>query len=275
MNTRAKCAAGLIIAALVMAQAAQADLLIHLPMTEGSGATTANSGTLGGSADVQSGLTWVSGGGPAGIGNAISYGTANGTGYNTGISYMTASGLDSLTQYTITTWFKLNALVSDARPAGLFTTRDNDGGSNAQQWWITTSDSKYWINDVNNTDHKGAGGGFANTVDLWQFVAVTMNGSTARVYVGTENSAAVLVDTITTIAGTTGTGGDRLKIGGSLSGWAIYNMPAQFADVRYYNEQLDTTAIDGIRLSAIPEPASFGMLGAAAVAMLLRRRFRG
>jgi hypothetical protein len=33
--------------------------------------------------------------------------------------------------------------------------------------------------------------------------------------------------------------------------------------------------LDNITLSVIPEPASLGMLGAAAVAMLLRRRFRG
>jgi hypothetical protein len=238
------------LAAMLLAPMASADLLVHLQMNEGSGAATANSGTLGGTADVQSGLEWVAGGGPGGNGNAISYGTANGTGYNTGISYMT-EGLDSLTQYTITTWFKLNAPVSSDRPAGLFTTRNDNGESGSQQWWITASDSRYWMNEGPSTDRLGAGGGFANTVDLWQFVAVTMNGTTARVYVGTETTAAVLVDTINNVSGNTGTAGDRLKVGGSQSGWAIYNMPAQFADVRYYNEQLDATAIEAIRISAV------------------------
>lgn len=54
-------------------------------------------------------------------------------------------------------------------------------------------------------------------------------------------AAAVVVDTITGVAGTTGTAGDRLKVGAPMSGWAIYNMPAQFADVRYYNEAVDAT----------------------------------
>jgi hypothetical protein len=44
-----------------------------------------------------------------------------------------------------------------------------------------------------------------------------------------------------------------------------------FDDVRIYDHALSSSEVAAL----IPEPATFGMLGAAAVAMLLRRRFRG
>jgi hypothetical protein len=50
-------------------------------------------------------------------------------------------------------------------------------------------------------------------------------------------------------------------------------MPAQFADVRYYDEQLNVTDINVIRnLALVPEPTSALMVLAGAVGLGLRRR---
>jgi hypothetical protein len=117
-----------------------ASLLIHLQMAEGSGSTTANSGTLGGDGrcaertgmgrwrrsrgEWQFHLVWH------GAGHRLQH---------RHLVWLTLNGLDNRTQYTMTTWFKLNdKFRCTQNPLGLFTTRDVDGASNgSQQWWIT------------------------------------------------------------------------------------------------------------------------------------------
>jgi hypothetical protein len=57
---------------------------------------------------------------------------------------------------------------------------------------------------------------------------------------------------------------------------ATYGLDGNISQLGVRGDQIaDTVYLDNLALSVIPEPASLGMLGAAAVAMLLRRRFRG
>jgi len=264
---------------------ASAGMLIHLPMTEGTGTTTANTGTIGGNATIETGLTWLVNGGPAGINNAISFGTVDDdTTHGDGIMLgptLINDQLDSLPDYTVTMWIRLNADMSgNTAMHSLFDTRDIDG-PDSPSFWIERNDTRFHLRDTG--DRTGTTGTFAANVGTWQFVAFSLDGDgsgdadgTGRAYTGTEITSASLVDTFNNIYDNSHTNGDRFKVGGALDAWGVNSLPGDFADVRFYDELLDVNAIEAIRMEAIPEPSTFALatLGLVGLIGFGRRRKR-
>ncbi len=254
--------------------------LIHLQMTEGSGVTTANTGTIGGNADIDAGLTWMSDG-PGGN-NAISFGTIdNDTTYTNGIMLAPAvisNQLDGLANYTVTMWIRLNADMSGNNSMHTLMETQDVTGVGAPSLWIERNDTRFHIRD--NGDRSGTNGTFAANVGTWQFVAFSLDGNdgagqndgTGRAYTGTETVAATLTDTLSNLLDNSSTEGDRFKVGGSLDTWTVHSLPGDFADVRFYDELLDVSAIEAIRAEAIPEPSTLALAFLGLLGLLGRRR---
>lgn len=271
---------GAVAGSALLGSSAPAALMIHLPMTEGAGGTTANAGTIGGSAAVESGINWLVGGGPGGT-NALDFGTTDDdTTYKSGIEIGPATisnQLDNLPSYTVTMWLKLNSDMSGNTLMHTLIDTQELTGANAPSLWIERNDTRLHLRDTG--DRSGANGTFSTNVGTWQFIAFVLEGddnagddATGRYYAGTEVDSASLADTWFNITDGTRTEGDRFKVGGSLDTWTVNSTPGAFADVRFYNEVLDLNTIEGIRLAAIPEPSAVGLLCALGSLLVLRRR---
>ncbi len=268
----------------VSLSAANAEMLIHLQMTEGSGTTTANAGTLGGEATIEDGLTWKLGDGPGSL-NAISFGTTHDSStYQDGIllpAAVVGDSLDNLANYTVTMWVRMNVELSvDAA------TNENDNnmhafygmkrlnGTDTPDLWINRNGHSFDYRDTG--DHVTGSNTWDNRVGTWQFMAFTLDNGTGNIYVGSESLGidAGPVFTLTGLATSTTSAPERFAVGAALNEWHVNNMPGDFADVRLYDATLTADELDGVRLQSVPEPSTLALLclGLLGVAMRAWRR---
>ena len=252
--------------------AAEADKLVHLPLTEGSGNTTANTGTLGGTADIQAPGTWLADG--PGFLPAVDYGADRS--YTTGISLSTGTALQGLSQYTVTTWVRVNETLH-TEPPNTPDVPDNlwnfgAGGS------VGSEGPNLWLWGNNIVGHDGSNqrdlGPLpeAEYLDQWKFVAFVFDAGTGTSYVGSETDPAVLRGTASGFASPSPGTPTQLEIGGSTITWGVNALPAAFGDVRVYDTALSAAEVEAIRLEAIPEPTSLGLLALGGLALVRRRR---
>lgn len=254
--------------------AARADKLIHLPLTEGSGNTTANTGTLGGTADIQAPGTWTTDG--PGVLPAVDFGADRS--YTTGISIPTGTALQGLSQYTVTTWVRVNETLNTVPPntpdvpdnAWNFSAGSGtSGGENGQNLW-------FWGGNI--VGHDGANqrdvGPLPESehLDAWKFVAFTFDAGTGTSYVGSETDPALQRGSASGFFNPSPSTPTQLEVGGSTIQWGVNALPAAFADVRVYDTALSAVEIEAIRLEAVPEPASLGLLALGGLALARRRR---
>lgn len=258
---------------LVLTPASQATMLLRYVMNEGSGSSTANSGSLGGSANLSGTGAWTS----PGVGIFTSalgqtdlvYPSSD----NDFIARQDSLGgaFNTMSAYTITGWFNLAGDISTTNFTGLFTTKTNTD-QNGVALWIrgdgsvnmhTTGDNFRLISGLNTT----AGSG-------WQFFALTINGTNANFYLGSVTSAPTAVVSDSTIGAAYQNGTvSSIMLGGQNTGWGIAALPGWMNDVRFYDEALSASAINGIRLEAVPEPSTYALLGLGLGTLLwLRRR---
>lgn len=205
-------------------------------------------------------------------------------------NYVTAGDvdkLDGLSAFTLTTWLNLQT---------------NDGGNDrllAKQNGGPLYEGFSWNLNDPNAGTRGAGNfrmylfvgadkGFVyepsdadtGADNQWRFLAVTYDGTLTtdnlKYYVGGVSTPVTQLGSTLTIDGgaTLASDAGLFSLGNTSAAPTANTAPPGFMDdARVYDEVLDLTGLDQVRLENIPEPATMALLGLAG-AMLLRRRRR-
>lgn len=236
-------------------------------------------------------------------GGASSGAMATGAATTNGGDYLNAGDAtkaENLSSLTITLWVNLreapanadrllSKLVTGANRSGLDLLYVNSGSDQHQLHFANFS------NDIDGVDDSGlhtkSTNSFLSTAQGWQFVAVTYDptetdsgnrpNGTVRFFNGTETVVVALKRTTAALGayyGSAAAQGDTsntapLAIGALPAVTTSSRSPnAWFDDVRIYDETLDASAIEAIRLQNLPEPASLGLIGLAVGGLMRRRR---
>lgn len=207
----------------------------------------------------------------------------NTTGTPTGVTGLDGR-LDNLTAFTFSIWFKL-----DSSDAANFAALDRivragaTGGFGLRA--SAPAEGTFGINNFGLTlDINGGGAAFTGVsvnATSWVFLAVSVDltdpdAREARLYVGTENSAASQVGLVgLSTSANSGVVSNGLMIGG-LPGATTRFVTGAFDDFRVYNGAGDAAFVEGLRasnLAPIPEPGSFAALaGLGALGFAAARR---
>ncbi len=202
------------------------------------------------------------------------YQQADGTGLNTNLS-----------AFTITLWVNLTTAGASER---LVTFADGSVPSHGFDFRLNTLTGEQASLGlfVDGTTVTSTGGNIVDVVGQWTFVAVTYDGNATTnnvsfYYGGSSVSATVLGSAVTANKGAIDTVNNQttaLRVGSSGTTNVDRTPAGVFDDVRIYGSVLDASAIEAVRVSAIPEPATTALLMAGAGligAVILRRRRRG
>jgi len=257
----------------------RADLVLEYNFDEGTGTAVADSSGFGTAADgtivVGSGTGW-------------STDTPSGTGFsfdNPGVTndrVTTAGAVSKLSgdQVSIVTWLKLESAPGsgDRILSNLTTTGGTTGFS--FQFFSPTSGTIATDNYQVEAYFDGAtfGGRGSVGVDGWVFLVSTYDNASgeSKFYLGTQFSSVVQIGPTTIVAGDIAVGlGGNLTVGNTDLNLAR-TPDALFDSVQVYNEVLGLPALESLRLSAIPEPATsvllLGLCVGAAAAFRRRRK---
>jgi hypothetical protein len=203
-----------------------------------------------------------------------------------------ADKLDGLGAITVSTWLNLreytsgNHRLASKQAAGTFggfnfslNAVPNDGPVGPDNFRLGMF--------VGNNVSSGAadfGAAFSNADaradDEWVFLAVTYDGTQAsgntHFYLGDLDSPVTELGTAVTLPQLTIDGGTaRFGVGFTDAAPAANtSVDGLQDDVRVYSSALDATALEVVRLSNVPEPASVAVMALGAVACLGRRRRR-
>lgn len=274
----------LIGASLLFSSVSRGSLVVHYTF-EQTGTSITNAGTLGASAnlatfnavDVSTDLITADGTGVGGNGRAVNFvGTPNAAG-----PYGITAGSISL---NLTNGFVISGWLDMASwNSGASVFRNNDGTSgpmllisgNSTSSSMTVSLGNGTANTPlsSNTDaYNGAVG------EGWMFFAVAWDGSTITFYRGDDDVASLLsaVGTASytdTIANPPVT---QFALGNTPA--AANNRPLNglMDDFRIYDNYLDATAINDVRVEAIPEPSQVALImaGLAVCLVVVARKRR-
>ena len=263
-----------------LAGSAQAALLTHYTFAEGAGGSTANVGTLGSSLD----LTFQADGSgrvpgfsadtPGGYGFSLDNTSAAGGDGGRAVTANPLTTLPDLGTATVTGWYKLQSYANFSR---LVNRAANDVAAGSGGWALYFNGGKVILQVVGTTYGFDANWG---VVDQWVFFAVSFQdnaipGAKVTFYRGSPTASAAFVEDAGSLNGFLPGATDQypLTVAGrhgsfnrALDGW--------MHDVRIYDEVLSLAQIEAIRGSAVPEPATLGLIGIGGVAMMLRRRCR-
>ena len=253
-----------------------------------TGTTEPNVGTLGSSANLN---LRVGPNGPAtdlhgpvgsgvGGGRALNFTSATGMGNQaTGTSpYSTAGdvdGLDGLSAFTVTGFFRTDGTAAIGNAARLFSKLDagQPGGYQLLSDFSGRLDFQVFDSAISGTFGASSDVVYTETQE-YVFFALTYNasgdGSDVTFYKGTTTTPVTLagggrVNDITTIPGSTA----PLLVGNRLDGARPFD--GFIDEFRIYGSALNAAQIEAIRVSAIPEPTSLAAAGLIG-GLLLRRR---
>ena len=260
----------------------QAAILVHYKFAEGSGSTTGNAGTQGNGLD----LTFQADGSgrvpgfssdtPAGLGYSLDNTSVVGTDGGKAVTSNPLSALPSLTEATVTGWYKLQNYGYLSR---LLNRAANDIAGGGGGWALYFLEDGKLTLQVVSTNY-GSDNNWG-TLDQWYFFAVTFQSSIlpeAKVsfYRGSTTTSAGFVASANSQNNFLPGAFDQypLTVAGR-HGSFNRGLDGLMYDVRIYDEVLTPAQIEGIRNSAIPEPVTLGLIGIGAVAMMLRRRCGG
>lgn len=286
----------LILAALVLGLAAHAPaqtLLLEYKFND-SGTTTANSGTLGGTAALQNSsavatdLHGAAGSGVSGLAGDTSLNLSSATGMGSGFAGPMANtgtvSLTSLKSFTLTGWINSTAQLSTlANSARIY-----DNG--VSKVYLSTGGMVISLyNGTSTTDYGSTAMATNNlwtSANQWVFFAITYDGTTTsnnlNFYYGSAAVAISSAATSTSVAANLNLGSGALNIGnrtaadrpfdGSMDNFRLYGSTTDASGA------LSISALDSLRsLDAVPEPSSMALLltGALTMGLIHRRRRSG
>ncbi|MFN4243915.1 MAG: LamG-like jellyroll fold domain-containing protein [Tepidisphaerales bacterium] len=262
-------------AAIAVSGVAVGAPLVQYTFSEGTGTTTANLGTLGPVADLtlSGGAVFSTAGNtPLGVGHALDN-TATAAASPAGIGGKAQSagdvtGLDSLPAATMTGWYKAESLGTLAR---LLDRADNAVGATQWSLYIDGDINRLQLNLGGTTYVSGTGYG---VTDAWVFFAVVVNdfdgfSNRIRFYLGSETASVSAAGDLASSSSGLGDSDKPLTVANRFTGTRAFD--GLMFDVRIYGSALSPDELEVVRLQAIPEPASAGLL-AAGCGLLLRRR---
>jgi len=272
LNGFSKLACTLVAGSFITTQAHSA-MLLQYNFSEGTGTTSANSGTVTGATATFSGGAGFSAANNAPSGAGFSMNNSDSTMGARGATVTDASlndSLDNLTSMTLTGWYKADGVLNAPNNPRLFNKAANT---------IGTGEFAFYASDVSQLRLQlgatsfDAPNSLYNQTTEWVFFAVT--------YTGGSGGAFYAGDQDTAVTGTAGTYATSIANIGSNTLPLVLGNRSQTADrpfdgflddMRVYNEALNLSQIEGIRASAIPEPSGLALLGCSAMGLLLRRR---
>jgi hypothetical protein len=251
----------------------------------GSANTSANAGTLGSTFDlrtfesnsnisttqtnIQSTLT------PGGAGkslNLTSTGSMGGAQGAFGNIAAASTSVSNLSAMTVSGWFNASAAPTN----GVTLLRASSGGNNGWQiTFIGGQQMRLLVGDGSAaTNYNSNATAFAGAANTWQFFSVSWTAlGGATWYVGSPSSSATAAGSNAT-ARTMNSNSFQVSLGrsGTGAGNAFYGY---LDDIRIYDTALDATAIESVRASSIPEPATFAaILGLGVLGVVATRRRR-
>lgn len=288
-----------------------ADVLIDMNLNEGTGTTAGNSGTL------PDGEIASSGGGrplPSWENPGV-----NNVGSSVGFNYIqtgrpnffqaidiTSNGMDNLSAFTISYWWK--SVVPTSINPGI---AGNPGRMNVFVTRGSTVSTDAGIQMGFSGEFAAAGGGTAPQVefsmgdgtnggrifgafsptstvglydDSWNFLALTFDGAAVsnkvRIYSGNEVDGVVLRGVFNQFDALTSTGVSApglISIGDGLNGFNAYSsFSGQLDNIYVTDTALDLSELEALRAAAIPEPATGVIIFLSGVTLIcLRRRPSG
>lgn len=249
---------------------------------DGSGTTVANGGTLGSAADLATfnatnqptDLRTADGTGVGGIGKAIKFvntpNTAGPYGYTSGpVSLNIVSG------FTISGWLDMSSWTS---ASSVFRGRNGNAGMN-----LLILDNDRLQLEIGSgsasTNVRSDLGAYGGAVDEgWMFFAITWDGSTVTFYRGDDEigSSLSVVGSIAYSAAVADNTTTAFALGNLRTSNADKDRPLNglMDDFHIYNNFLDASQVNDVRLSAVPEPGQVSLLilGLTGCMLIARKR---
>ena len=210
--------------------------------------------------------------------------TGMGTGFNGGsaASVGDLQGVDTLKSFTLAGWFKTDGTTVIGNNARLL---DNQNGAAGTGFILFASGSSGTLTlQINNNQYVSTSGAY-NATQSWVFFAVTDDGQgNVSFYIGDTATSVSLVNSVSGTAILESDNATSLSIGNATAG----NRPFDglMDDIRVYGSstvndsnavltQSDLESLRSADISAIPEPATYTLLGglvALSIVGLRRRR---
>ena len=262
-----------VLATAMLASPVQAALLVDYNFNEGSGASVANSGTLGSAANGTLTGTW-SANTPSGTGSSVKF---TGTNANEGVTTgSVVAGLNGLNQITGLLWLNLTA----APAAGDRLISNQSTLTNGFDFSIFSASSGNFTVALNTDAVTGsASNSISQNLNSWMFLAFTYDGTqttnNVQFYIGTTTGGvAALGSAKSQNAGALGTSVNPFEVANTAQSTSDRTPAALFDNVQIYDTVLSLSELEAVRVatSAIPEPATWGLLTLAGTLVLLRRR---
>jgi hypothetical protein len=249
-------------------------LLLQYNFSEGTGTTSANSGTVAGADATFTSPAVFSAANvdPSGSGFSMDNSASSmaGNGGRATVTHSSLGGsLDNLTNMTITGWYLADAnLVTFAR----LVNKANNGIGNGEFALYVQSPNILTL-QLGSTSYS-VGNNLYNNTGQWVFFAVTFTGgSGGTFYGGNLNTSATQTGTYNTTLANIGTNTQNLIFGNRPDGTRAFD--GFLDDFRIYNQTLTAAEIEAVRLAAIPEPSTFGLLVLGTVTLVWLRRRMG
>jgi len=245
--------------------------LLHYQLNEPSGTNSPNTGTIANANGTLNGTsTWVAES-PGVFANAFDTNGGAAGNYIT-VPDSDLTGLDNLSTITVTGWINLQAPYEENDR--LFAKTGNfDIRITQDHLRLTINTTQLTASDdIDSIFTTGAG---------WLFWAATYDADDTNkpvsYYYGSTTTA------VTSLGGgnnptgpaNTGTSTNPLWIANGPTNNTLDRTPdAWFSDVRFYDAALSSSALDTVRLQAIPEPSTvtLALVGLGSMALLRRRR---
>jgi hypothetical protein len=152
------------------------------------------------------------------------------------------SGLNSVTAFSVSVWFRTNTSATMYILSGVGTGGNFYDGFNL---YLSSGNPFFSVGD-GGSSYDGANNTSANLIDdSWHHVVAVMNGSTYTVYVDGSATGSTAIGT-TTISTTPSTTGDDFKIGARFDDNNTYAFNGYVDDVALFNRALTSSEVSDI-----------------------------